>query len=223
MKFPLKRFTPSGFSLIEMIVVVGIIAIIAVFAVPAASTIIRGSQLTQASQILTDQFNLARQQALTKNRSIEVRFYRFADSEQPGEEVDKPETGKFRAIQVFEVLETGTPVPLGKIQRLPNSVVFNDGELSTLIDTTPGGSTQSPRRPTDTDPELPRGVGKNYEYAAFRFLPDGSTNLQPTKNWYTTIHAITDVVEGDTPPPNFFTLQIDPVSGTTKGYRPGAG
>lgn len=223
MKFPLKRFRPSGFSLIEMIVVVGIIAIIAVFAVPAASTVIRGSQLTQASQILTDQLNLARQQALTKNRSIEVRFYRFGDAEQPGEEADKPDTGKFRAIQLFEVLESGVPVPISKIQRLPNTVVFNDGDLSTLIDTKDGSSTQAPKKPTDADPELPRGVERRYEYSAFRFLPDGSTNLPPTKNWYTTLHSINDVIKDEVPPPNFFTLQIDPVSGTTKGYRPGAG
>lgn len=223
MKFPLKRFRPSGFSLIELIVVIGIIAIIAVFAVPAASTVIRGSQLTQASQILTDQLNLARQQALTKNRSIEVRFYRFGDAEQPGEEADKPETGKFRAIQLYEVLETGTPVPLGKIQRLPNTVVLNDGKLSTLINTEDTASSQAPKKPTESDPELPRGVKRHYEYSAFRFLPDGSTNLQPTKNWYTTLHGITDVVKDEVPPPNFFTLQIDPVSGTTKGYRPGAG
>ncbi len=223
MKSPQEcRSSRGGFSLIEMIVVVGIIAVIATFAVPAANTVIRGSQLTQASQVLSDQISLARQQAITKNRSVEVRFYRFADNEQPGEEADKPKTGKFRAIQLFEVLETGTPVPMGKIHRLPTTVVINDGKLTTLIDTN-GTSSQSPKDPTNTDPELPRGVQRNYEYVAFRFLPDGSTNLMPTENWYATIHALTDQIEGDNPPANFFTIQVDPVSGTTKSYRPTAG
>ena len=222
MKSPLKRNTRAGFSLIEMIVVVGIIAVIATFVVPAASTVIRGSQLTQASQVLSDQISLARQQAITKNHAIEVRFYRFADNEQPGEEVDKPETGQYRAIQLFEVLENGTAVPMGKINRLPSTVVINDGELSTLIDSQ-GNSPQTPKDPLDSDPELPRGVKKKYKYVSFRFLPDGSTNLMPNENWYATLHSLTDEVQGDTPPANFFTIQVDPVSGTTKNYRPTAG
>lgn len=220
MTSPLKRST-SGFSLVEMIVVVGIIAVIAAFAVPAANTIIRGSQISQASQLVTDQISLARQMALTKNRSVEVRFYRYADSEQPGEDIEKPETGKFRAIQLFEIQENGVAIAIGKITRLPMSVVINDGKLTTLIDTE-GNSSQKPKEPVDADPELPRGVKKKYEYSSFRFLPDGSTNLPVTKTWYATIHAITDIVDSDTPPPNFFTIQVDPVSGTTKSYRPGA-
>jgi uncharacterized protein (TIGR02596 family) len=222
MKSPLKRNTRAGFSLIEMIVVVGIIALIASFAVPAASTVIRGSQLTQASQVLSDQISLARQQAITKNRSVEVRFYRFGDNEQPGEDPTNPKSGKFRAIQLFEVLETGTAIPMGKISRLPSSVVINDGKLTTLIDGE-GKSSQAPKLPTPTDPELPRGVKKNYEFVSFRFLPDGSTNLVPTENWYATLHDLTSRIEGDTPPANFFTIQVDPVSGTTKKYRPSAG
>jgi hypothetical protein len=47
--------------------------------------------------------------------------------------------------------------------------------------------------------------------------------LPPNQKWYATIHAITDKIQGDNPPPNFFTIQIDPVSGTTKNYRPQAG
>jgi uncharacterized protein (TIGR02596 family) len=212
-----------GFSLVEMIVVVAIIGVIAVFAVPAASTIIRGSQLTQASQVLSDQISLARQYALTKNRAVEVRFIRYGDPEAPGEDPEKPETGKFRAIQLFEVLTSGTSVPVGKFQRLPVTIMLNSDTLSTLIDTESESGGQAPRRPSEQDPELPGRVKKDYDYVSFRFLPDGSTNLLPTKQWYTTVHAITDQIKGNTPPPNFFTLQIDPVSGTSKSYRPSAG
>lgn len=212
-----------GFSLIELVVVVAIIGIIAVFAVPAAGTIIRGSQLTQASQVMTDQISLARQFALTKNRAVEVRFYRFADIEAPGEDLDKPETGKFRALQLFEISENGTPSPLGKIHRFPVAVMMNSDLLSTLVDEN-GTGDQAPRKPNDSDPELPRGVKRKYEFSSFRFRPDGSTNLLPNKTWYVTVHQVTDVVrDKKTPPPNFFTLQIDPVSGTSKSYRPAAG
>jgi uncharacterized protein (TIGR02596 family) len=206
-----------------MVVVIAIIGIIAVFAIPAASTIIRGSQLSLASQTLTDQISLARQYALTKNRSIEVRFYRFGDPEAPGEKADDPSTGQFRALQIFEVFEGGAPLPIGQVQRLPATTMINCQQLSTLLDVTSGTGSQSPQKPSDQDPDLPRGVKKNYEYCSFRFRPDGSTNLLPTKTWYATVHLITDNVTSDTPPPNFFTLQIDPVAGTIKSYRPSAG
>ena len=82
-----------GFSLIELLVVILIIAIIAVFVTPAASTILKGSQLSQAEQVITDQIKLARQQAVTKNHNVEVRFIRYGDPEMPGEKADTPSSG----------------------------------------------------------------------------------------------------------------------------------
>ena len=219
----------SAFSLIELVVVIAIIAIIATFTVPAASTILRGSAITQASQTLTDQISLARQMALSRNRAVEVRFYQYADPEAPGETLNSPTTGQWRGIQLFEVVESGVAVPLDKAQRLPISVVMNKGDtsdktLSSLI-TCAGTNTPKITAAGATDPELPRGVAKKYNYVAFRFLQDGSTNLSPAQagGWFVTIHNLTPPVTGNTPPPNFFTLQIDPVSGSIKGFRPTAG
>ena len=81
------------------------------------------------------------------------------------------------------------------------------------------------------DPPLPRNIGMNYDYVYFRFMPDGSTNL-PLKSsdgngsWCVTLQNINDPVTADAPmngskPFNFFTLQIDPVSGAMKPFRPG--
>jgi uncharacterized protein (TIGR02596 family) len=216
MKHNPSQKSKSAFSLIELIAVISIIVIIAAFAVPAANTILRGSQLTQGAQMISGQLSLARQQALTRNHAIEIRIFRFADSEQPGEDAMAPDTGKYRAIQMFEVLENGVAVPLSKVERLPNSIVFNDQELSTII------KEKTPQEPRQSDPELPRGVKKAYQYVSFRFRPDGSTDLNPIKQWFVTLHSITDIVEGTQPPPNFFTVQIDPVSGATRDYRPNA-
>jgi uncharacterized protein (TIGR02596 family) len=229
----------AGFSLIELIAVMAIIVIIATFTVPAATTMLRGSQLSQASSILTDQFALARQQALGKNRTVEVRLIRFADPEQPGEKAEDPSTGHFRAIQLMEVNEFNVAVPLKgtNLQRLPATIMMNESEeadLSTLItraDTTPN----PPEKPltivrakdVPTDPELPRGVKKNYEYVAFQFRADGSTNLPSSEKWFVTLHNANDASKvksaTDIKNVNFFTLQIDPVSGTTRTYRPTAG
>ena len=219
MKLPRRPATPSAFSLIELVVVIAIIAIIATFTVPAATTILKGSALTQASQTLTDQISFARQRALSRNLAVEVRFYQYADPEAPGELLSDPTTGQYRAIQLFEVVESGVAIPIDKPQRLPISVAMETNvTFSTLI----ADATQTTKKPVASDPELPRGVAKNYNYVSFRFQQDGSTNLLPTKTWFVTIRNLTDQATATTPPPNFFTLQIDPVSGAVKGFRPTA-
>lgn len=213
----------AAFSLIELLVVCGIIAVIAAFAIPASVTMMRGSQLTQGSQVVTDQISLARQTALTKNRSVEVRFYRYGDPESPGEKGDDPEKGRYRGLQLFEITENGAALPLGRFQRLPSSIVMNVGSLSTLVN--PQNSRVADRE--KGDPELgilPGGSKWKYKIISFRFLPDGSTDLKPAPpHWFLTIHGIEDPEDVATPPANFFTLQVDPINGSTKSYRPNAG
>lgn len=226
----------SAFSLVELLIVVAIIGIIAGFGVPAVTGVLRGSALTTATSQLTDTLSLARQHAISKNRTVEVRFYRFGDPEQPGEDRTKPATGQFRAFQYFELSETGTIVPIGKFQRIPDTIVMNPGaKLSTLL----GEMTERLITSGDAkfnknlNPELPRGVGQNYDYVYFRFNPDGSTDLPPTGNtgkdsaggrWYITVHSGADLLRTENnskAPPDFATWQIEPVSGTAKVFRPG--
>jgi uncharacterized protein (TIGR02596 family) len=225
-----------AFSLLELIIVILIIGIVAAFVTPAIGTVLKGSQLTQAEQIVTDQLKLARQQAVTRNRSIQVRFIRYGDPEVPGEVKTDPKTGAFRAIQLFEIFENGASAPLDKPQLLPQAIILDSGNggtsgsLSTLINPTAGNptikanKTRSVTTETGGDPAMPRGIDWNYDFLAFRFLPDGSTDLNPNSGstWYVTGHNVNDVVTGSapTPPPNFFTIQVDPISGTLRIFRP---
>ena len=218
----------QAFSLIELIIVIAVIVIIASFTMPAMNTILKGSHLTQASGILVGQINIARQQALSRNRVIEVRFYRYADPEIPGETLADPSRGKYRAMQMFEVQQpSGIALPIDKIQPLPGGTIFaySDSQgLSSLLDKGTAGAPKRPGSDDKTAPRLPRGVDFNYEYASFRFNPDGSTDKSPTAKWFITVVNMNDKIEGaDKPPPNFFTVQVDPVSGATRTYRPTAG
>lgn len=225
----MKPTAPSrhAFSLIELIIVISVIVIIAAFTIPAMNTVLKGSQLTQGSGILVGQLNIARQQALSRNRQVEVRFYRYADPEIPGEEAGKPETGRYRAMQLFQITPQGIALPIDKVQTLPLSVIFSYSEtegLSSLLDKP---TAQAPKKPGIADkaaPRLARGIDYKYEYVSLKFMPDGSTDKSPTGRWFVTVIGLNDKLTSPTkPPPNFFTVQVDPVSGVTKTYRPNAG
>ena len=232
----MKHRHQSAFSLVELLVVIAIIGIVGSFAVPAVQSVLKGSALSSAASTLVDQMSLARQHAISKNRSVEVRFYRFIDPETPGDDVapkDQP-AGKFRALQYFEIGDAGKILPVGKFQRIPDSVMMNPGEkLSTLLGEEPEKIVLSESLDKTIDPELPRGVKFKYDYRAFHFLPDGTTDLPPLGTtgkdssggrWYITLHSVNDLgrtSNNTNPPPNFFTWMIDPVSGTTKTFRPG--
>lgn len=204
-----------GFSLLELLTVILIIGIVSVFVTPAVTTILKGSQISQGEQILTDQFKIARQLALTKNRSVEVRFIRFGDPEVPGEQKSSPSTGNYRAIQLFEVMDSGAILPIDKPQVLPPGTIFSSTKLSTLIE---GGKDGTP---SGNDPKMPRGVELAYDFKSFRFLRDGSTDLKITGGvvWCITLINMNDKEKG-TLPANFVTLQIDPVAGAIRIFRP---
>jgi len=199
----------SAFSLIELIVVMAIIAIVAAIVVPVAGNVSRGVKLSHATQTVGDELAAARQSAIGRNRAIELRIYQYSDPEIPGS------ASCFRALQMFEIINAYSFSALDKVQALPTATIIDSGAtLSSLLD---------PSKVTISNgvDALPR-VGTNYKYVAFRFRPDGSTNLSPTAgSWFLTVH---EENKGDAlaqPPPNFNTLEVDPVNGSVRLFRPG--
>lgn len=209
----MRHLGSRAFSLIELLAVMGIIVIILAFVAPAAIGIVRGNKMTQASQIVSGQLSLARQTAITKNVPVEVRFYQFADPETPGETVSDPSTWRFRAVQAFEVVKARILTPLQEIRYLPGGVVLDSGStLSSLL--------SSPVPEDGRDP-IAR-AGTSYKFSSVRFRPDGSvTGVSLGVPSFMTLHNLSDGDRLSSAPNNYVAIEIDPINGTLKEFRPG--
>jgi uncharacterized protein (TIGR02596 family) len=201
--------------------VVAIVSVVAAFAVPAMITMLRGTQLTQGAQLISNQIDLARQISLSRDHSVEVRFYQYCDPSMPGQLSGTGSAGYCQAMQIFDVPDSGATVALDKVQTLPPSVIIDSGAtLSSLIGS--ATATGVPESTTGVALKVPiPKVSLNYNCVLFRFLPDGSTNLPATSSsWFLTLHNLTAGNGLASPPPDFFTIQIDPTNGHIKNFRP---
>lgn len=196
-----------AFSLVEVLGVMTVIAIIGLVSMAGVNQISRATALTTNSTRLIDQLNLARQTALSANRSVEVRFYQLTE---PGSGT----TRLWRGVQSFLIESSGAraldrPVYFtSRIQVAENSTLSNIFESRTDVTVGNGASAKV---------ELP-GVKLDYNYISFRFKPDGSTTL--ASPLYLTLHSANTPTSVTVPPRNFFTIQIDPITGRTQTFRP---
>lgn len=201
----------AAFSLLELLVVVAILSILMVLTMPSLNSTLRGLQLTQGTQTILDQISLARQSAISKNRVVEIRFYRFADPSGPASQQG------YRAVQSFELQDDGTAKPLDRMRRLPEGIILDSSAaLSPLL-----GATRAKQWTTnDTRIPLPQ-IGVNYETRAVRLRPDGSTDLPVAgQPWFVTLHYENKGDNLGSLPDNFAMIQIDPWSGQTLLFRP---
>lgn len=188
----------KGFTLIELLVVLSIIVVLVVFAVPSLS-LMRSIALSQEVEKVAGELKTARQTAIAKNRTLEVRLYSYT-----GEFGDQ---GKIiRAIQIWKREESGTLIALTGLHQLVEPVIISENSTVTKI-----GPSMTP--PSGENTSLPPG----YTYRTFQYRPDGTTNLDPSEQWYFTMHLEND---DGAPPANFATFQIEPLTGSVNVYRP---
>lgn len=185
----------GAFSLIELLVVIAIACVLMALSVPVFTSISQGSNLNRAGQTLGDQFSLARQKAVTLNRDIEVRFYKFQDG--------------WRGVQLVQIDQSATgptEKPATRLMELPTGIAMADRDgLSPLL-------TSSPHSGTNT-----LGSRGPVTYRSFRFRPDGTSDAANFAQNFVTLAPITDTA---TPPKNFYALQVNPVTGKATIFRP---
>lgn len=201
----------SGFTLIETFTVVGILTLLIALATPSMLNAIRSSRMTAAGEIITGKLVEAQGLALTFSSDVELRFYKAA-----GTELDDSNAGQY--LQLLQLVENkvdpaevdeDTPLavlrPMGSSEPLPDGVSISDNpEFSSLW------------KLQMQEEETPKG---NREYVAIRFRPDGSTDLAETEDWHLTLVEY-PTQDSSKLPPNFYTVQIDPITAKIETYRP---
>ena len=213
---------PDGFSLVEMLVVVGIISILSFLSLAAYTRIVRSVSLTTSTQMLSNALDLARQTALTRDCIVEFRLYQLPDYHA----ADTAPPTVYRAFQTFLITQNSTNA-FTKISYLPNPGIISSNTAVTslaTIATVPGASFTEGSAGSSTPQVLPV-YSTHYIAIPFRFTPSGalsdaSNQLDGAKQWFLTL-----VLENDPPlanglPKNYATIQLDPFSGHVTVFRP---
>ena len=219
----------TGFSLIELLVVMGIIGILTVLSMQGFLAVTRGSSLTAAGQFLRDGLEFARQTAESKNSTVEVRIYQL-----PANASSTPTD--YRAFQIFLKGGQTTPVytAVTKITYLPQPIVLStDATKTTFLNLTyvnTGGQTVNQPVPGATPPAGAAAVslpvyGTNYNYLYFCYTPSGGTNLPPpppaSNQWFATlVPKNSPLIAGNGVPSDFVTVIIDPALGNARLFHP---
>lgn len=206
----IREIRVSAFSLVEVLVVIAIMAVLMAVMVPATSSLMGGLNVGRSAGMVTDELNFARQTALSRNRDVEVRIYKL------GSKVDANDK-QFRAFRSFLIdgVDPAGWKPLSRLKQLPEPIIISDSTAySTLLDAANVGKDCL----TKGNEVLPGSGGT--DYISFLFRADGGTSLKPiTENWYLTLYSAKGN-DGSALPKNYFTAQVDPVTGRTRSYRP---
>lgn len=201
------RIRSAAFTLIEMLIVITIISILFLIATPYTTGSLRAHRLSSAGDGLLFRISLAQQTAVTESRLTELRFYYYGNNGVSGAYACQlmdydPTTNKSTPAE--------PPMYFGE-----ESVVMIDGPLSPIFSGTlePGDFGNADQEPFKA---------KNATFKRILFYPNGSTNISvPLRNAYVTLVGVDGmVIDTSKPPPNFYTIQIDPITGRAKAYRP---
>ncbi len=195
----------------------GIIALATALILPASFKIRDNFAITSAGQMLQAELALARQYAVARNRTVEVRFYEVPAPSGTDRHFTKFQTWIYdsagedpQALTNLQTLPAGTLIDARAVQGAGTASKAS----STLIDSAPGQGSG----------DLP-GVTGAVAYRSLSFRGNGATNLglngtSDGDTWFLTTRLRTDNPGTAEAPRNYLCLQLDPLTGQPRAFRP---
>jgi uncharacterized protein (TIGR02596 family) len=195
------RVPCRGFSLLEMLLVLALMAGVALLVATGYSATAQSAAVTTGADMLSDALTEARADAIAQNTTVEVRIYDLPP--QPGA------APVYDALQLHWLKADGTTPPINNVLLLPSWIVIDATTMhSPLI-----ASSSQTATPDAGDTRL------DNDTRAFRFLPDGSTDLNPATNWFMTVRAATQSDPAHFPS-NWACVAVNATTGRSQIYRP---
>jgi uncharacterized protein (TIGR02596 family) len=190
-----------GYTLLELVLVLTLFATLVALAFAEYGAVAQSTAITAGASLVRDVLAEGHADAVTHNTTIEVRIYSLPP------DPDSPPT--YCALQLHWLNSDGTTPPANHLSLLPAAVV---------IDATPTHSSLIAANKQLPNPD-PGDTHLNSDTRVFHFLPDGSTDLDPSTKWLLTVRAATRSDPAHFPA-NWAAIAIDPTTGRPQIYRP---
>lgn len=196
----------AAFTLVEVVVVLAIVSLILAFGTPYAFSAMQASSLASVGNTVMQKISQAQMRAVTENRVVALQFYFYEK-----EGIKACHAAQMVAVDPRTNAVTALEPP---VYWSDGRVVLLNGPLSPLFANTPAADTG------EAAEEPFKGFSATFHRV--RFYPGGSTSLAvPLRQSYFTFISSNRFREDlTTPPPNYYTIQVDPVAGRSRAYRP---